>query len=115
MSFLKVPEGVNLTLVEDELSLALSGDNVDKSEMLLGPSEPHILKYTIIFPQFQVQIHSRRNSHFEASALWDKSRTFTGSSFLAHDLFTFGWYPIVRKVMRTSPQPKKSNYRRWLR
>jgi hypothetical protein len=59
MSFLKVLEGVNLTLVENEPSLALRGDNVDKSEMLLGPSEPHAVKYTIISPQFQVQIHSR--------------------------------------------------------
>jgi hypothetical protein len=40
LSFLKVLGNVNLTLVEDEPSLALSGDNVDKSEMLLGPSEP---------------------------------------------------------------------------
>jgi hypothetical protein len=63
MSFLKVLEGVNLISVEDELSLALSGDNVDKSEMLLGPSEPHTIKYTIISPQFQVQIHSLSNSH----------------------------------------------------
>jgi hypothetical protein len=63
MSFLKVPEGVNLTLVEDKLSLALSGDNVGKSEMLLGPSEPRSIKYTTIAPHFQVKIHSRSNSH----------------------------------------------------
>jgi hypothetical protein len=58
-----VLEGVNLTLVEDELSLALSGDNVDKSEMLLGPSEPRTIKYTTFAPQFQVKIHSHGNSH----------------------------------------------------
>jgi hypothetical protein len=42
-------------------------------------------------------------------------RTFTGYSSFAHALFTFGGYPIVRKVMSTSPQPKKSDDRRWLR
>jgi hypothetical protein len=80
-----VLENVNLTLVEDEPSLALSGDNVDKSEMLLGPSDPCGTQYTTFAPKFQV------------------SKTFTGSSFLAHDVFTFGWYPMGRKVMRTSP------------
>jgi hypothetical protein len=91
MSFLKVLEGVNLTLVEDELSLALSGDNVDKLEILLGPSEPRGIKYTTLAPQFQVQIHScyavlaSRWSHFV------KRKPLEPAHRAAHSGASTGW------------------------